>query len=117
MTGTFRVKVSGKPDIHCRVQGSGPAVTLLHGVGANLDSSDEVAQRMRGRFRIICMDLAGRGKSGGLHGDRTLQDFADDVSRVWDHLGLQFAPFPARGGPAAGGRHADALLRSGDTVK
>jgi (E)-2-((N-methylformamido)methylene)succinate hydrolase len=71
MTGTFHVKVSGKPDIHCRVQGSGPAVTLVHGVGANLDSWDEGAQRMRERFRIIRMDLAGHGKSGRLHGDRT----------------------------------------------
>ena len=88
MTGTFHVKVSGKPDIHCRVQGSGPAVTLVHGVGANLDSWDEVAHGMRERFRIICMDLAGHGTSGRLHGDRTLQDFADDVGRVWDHLGL-----------------------------
>src|SRR5262245_5619406 len=88
MTGTFQVKVSGKPDIHYRVQGCGPTVTLIHGVGANLDSWDEVTQRMQKRFRMVRLDLAGHGRSGLLHGERTLEDFADDVCRVWDHLGL-----------------------------
>jgi pimeloyl-ACP methyl ester carboxylesterase len=34
------------------------------------------------------MDLAGHGQSGPIRGNRTLSDFADDVRRVWDHLGL-----------------------------
>jgi len=88
MTGMFHIKAVGKPDLHYTVEGSGPAVTLVHGVGANLASWDEVALGMQARFRIVRMDLAGHGKSGPLHANRTLQDFADDVCRVWDHMGL-----------------------------
>jgi (E)-2-((N-methylformamido)methylene)succinate hydrolase len=88
MTESFHVRMEGKPDIYCRVEGTGEPVTLVHGVGANLNSWDEVAGYMLGRHRIIRMDLAGHGKSGLIRGDRTLADFADDVRRVWDHLGL-----------------------------
>ena len=88
MTETFHLKASGEPDIHGRVEGHGPPVTLVHGVGANLDSWDEVAGYMRERYRIIRLDLAGHGQSGPIRGDRTVSDFADDVRRVWDHLGL-----------------------------
>lgn len=88
MTSTFYVKAAGKPDIRYTVDGSGPVATLVHGVGANLESWDEVTLCMRQRFRIVRMDLAGHGRSGPIHGERSLQDFADDVCRVWDHLGL-----------------------------
>jgi (E)-2-((N-methylformamido)methylene)succinate hydrolase len=88
MTETFHVKASGRPDIHGRVEGHGPPVTLVHGVGASLDSWDEVAGYMCERYRVIRMDLAGHGRSGPIRGDRTLSDFANDVRRVWDYLGL-----------------------------
>jgi len=88
MTGTFYTKAPGQPDIHYRVEGSGPAVTLVHGVGANLESWDEVAARMQERYRVVRMDLAGHGKSGPIRGNRSLEDFADDVRRVWDHIGV-----------------------------
>jgi 3-oxoadipate enol-lactonase len=89
MSGTSYAKAPGQPDIHYRVEGSGPAVTLVHGVGANLNSWDEVAARMQGQHRIIRMDLAGHGKSGPIRGSRSLDDFASDVRRVWDDLGLE----------------------------
>ena len=78
----------GKPDIDYRVDGTGPHVTLVHGVGANLGSWDEVTERMQEHFQIVRMDLVGHGKSGPIRCPRGLQDFADDVRRVWDHLGL-----------------------------
>jgi pimeloyl-ACP methyl ester carboxylesterase len=88
MTDIFHVRTLGKPEIYCRVEGTGEPVTLVHGVGASLDSWDEVAGYMLGRYRIIRIDLAGHGKSGPIRGNRTLSDFADDVRRLWDHLGL-----------------------------
>jgi len=88
MIGEFYVKAADKPDIRYRVDGTGPAVTLVHGVGANLGSWDDVAQRMQECFRVIRMDLAGHGKSGPIRSARGLKDFADDVRRVWDDLDL-----------------------------
>ena len=88
MTKTLQVRAPGKPDIHYKVEGAGQLVTLVHGVGASLDSWDEVVAYLLGGHRVIRMDLAGHGKSGPIRGNRNLQDFADDVRRVWDHLGI-----------------------------
>ncbi len=88
MIGTFYAKASGRPDIRYKVGGSGPTVTLVHGVGANLESWNEGAVRMEGNYRVLRMDLAGHGKSGPVRGSRSLEDFAGDVRLVWDHLGL-----------------------------
>lgn len=81
-------KRPGGPDIRYLAEGSGPVVTLVHGVGANLQSWDEVAARMRSHYRLVRMDLAGHGGSGPITGSRTLEDFAGDVRLVWDHLGI-----------------------------
>lgn len=89
MNGSFYAKATGKPDIHYKVEGDGPVVTLVHGVGANQESWDDVAARMQTRYRIVRMDLAGHGKSGPIQGALSLEDFADDVRRVWDDLGLE----------------------------
>jgi (E)-2-((N-methylformamido)methylene)succinate hydrolase len=91
MVGEFYAKAVGKPDIGYRVEGTGPPVTLVYGVGANLGSWDEVTRRMQERFCIVGMDLAGHGKSGSIRSARGLQEFADDVRRVWNHLGLSTA--------------------------
>jgi 3-oxoadipate enol-lactonase len=88
MSGASYAKASGRPDIYYRVEGNGPFVTLIHGVGANLDSWDEVAARMRQHYSIVRMDLAGHGRSGPIMSNITLEDLADDVRLVWDHLGL-----------------------------
>ena len=109
MTGTFCVKAPGKPDIHYTVEGRGPVATLVHGVGANLESWNEVALRMRQRFRIVRMDLAGHGRSGLIQEERSLKDFADDVCRVWDHLEL---PTTHLAGFSLGGLVAQSLALS-----
>jgi pimeloyl-ACP methyl ester carboxylesterase len=45
-----------------------PAVTLLHGFGASLDTWEPWAQALSARFRVICFDLPGFGAlfRGGL---------------------------------------------------
>jgi 1-deoxyxylulose-5-phosphate synthase len=103
MVSEFYAKAVGKPDIGYRVEGTGPPVILVYGVGANLGSWDEVTRRMQERFCIVGMDLAGHGKSGPIRSARGLQEFADDVRRFWDHLGLSTAHLAG-----------DAIFRPGD---
>lgn len=79
---------NGRPPIHYRVDGAGPALTLVHGVGARLESWDEVVTRLAPRFRVIRLDLRGHGRSGPIEGACTLDDFVDDVRHVWDRLGI-----------------------------
>ena len=89
MTDIFHVKTQGKPDIYCRVEGTGEPVTLVHGVGASLDSWDEVAGNMLGSATASSVwtspAMANRARSEAI---APCRDFADDVRRVWDHLGL-----------------------------
>lgn len=79
---------AGRPAIHHAVSGRGPNVTLVHGVGASLESWDEVAARLEPRFTVIRLDLRGHGRSGPIVGPCSLDDLASDVCHVWDHLGI-----------------------------
>jgi NAD(P)-dependent dehydrogenase (short-subunit alcohol dehydrogenase family)/pimeloyl-ACP methyl ester carboxylesterase len=45
------------------VEGEGPAVILVHGYPDNLSVWDGVAERLRGRFRVVRYDVRGHGGS------------------------------------------------------
>ncbi len=87
MTEGFAEREGG-PRVHYTVEGQGEALTLVHGVGANLQSWDEVAERLTAHFKVVRMDLRGHGRSGHIV-DCTLDDLADDVRLVWDKLGIR----------------------------
>ena len=44
------------------VEGSGPPLFLIHGIGASRHSWDGLVQHLRGEFRCISYDLRGHGK-------------------------------------------------------
>jgi len=76
------------PHIHHVAAGSGPYVTLVHGVGANLQSWDEVARQLEPHFTVVRLDLRGHGRSGRIT-DCTLDDLASDVRSVWAARGIR----------------------------
>lgn len=78
-----------RPAIHFAVEGEGPFVTLVHGVGSGLGSWDEVAARLARTFTVVRLDLRGHGRSGPIVGACTLDDLASDVRHVWDRLGIE----------------------------
>ena len=80
---------SRRPSIRHLVEGQGPFMTLVHGVGASLESWDEVARRLAPSFTVVRMDLRGHGQSGAIQGECTLADLASDVRGVWEALGIQ----------------------------
>jgi pimeloyl-ACP methyl ester carboxylesterase len=75
------------PFINHVASGKGPHVTLVHGVGANLQSWDEVTNLLQPHFTVVRLDLRGHGKSGRIT-TCTLDDLAADVRRVWDARGI-----------------------------
>jgi len=77
----------GSIDINHASEGSGPPVTLVHGVGSNLESWDAIAERLARRYRVIRMDLRGHGKSSRI-GTCSLDDFLEDVAMVLDARGI-----------------------------
>jgi pimeloyl-ACP methyl ester carboxylesterase len=70
------------------VEGKGEPVTLIHGVGSNLESWDPVVQHMKADYTILRLDLRGHGSSPGITRDCTLADFVDDVSNAMDAAGF-----------------------------
>lgn len=79
----------GHPRIHFRVEGSGPHVTLIHGVGASLGSWDDIAPALARSFTVVRADLPGHGQSERIVGNCTLADLAEGVRVVWNHLQVE----------------------------
>ena len=50
-------------ELYVEVNGNGPDLVLLHGWGLNVRVWDGLVQELRGRFRLIAVDLPGHGKS------------------------------------------------------
>lgn len=70
--------------LHYVAEGEGPALALIHGVGANLQSWSELVPRFAPHFRVIRMDLAGHGESPPIRDGYSLERFADDIVAVLD---------------------------------
>ncbi len=82
-----RLERVSAPALFYHVEGAGPPVVLIHGVGADGSSWDEIAPALTSRFTVIRLDLRGHGRSGHIDGALTLQDFARDVVDVLDAAG------------------------------
>jgi (E)-2-((N-methylformamido)methylene)succinate hydrolase len=75
------------PSLFFHDEGSGLPVMLIHGVGADSSSWDEIAPVLAQRFRVLRLDLRGHGRSGVIEGACTLDDFIRDVLDVMDAAG------------------------------
>ena len=72
------------------VQGTGPALMLVHGFGgAKEDFSDQIDDLARD-YQVIAPDLRGHGESDGpeIEAQYSLDRFAADLGVVADHLEL-----------------------------
>jgi len=70
------------------VEGNGPTVVLIHGVGARLENWDQVCERLARRFQVLRYDLRGHGQSTRLPGPYSLPLFADDLRALFEHMGI-----------------------------
>lgn len=68
-----------------RLEGSGPKLVLIHGVGASLEAWDGVADQLRD-FTILRYDLRGLGESTRVPGPYSLADFTGDLNALLEHL-------------------------------
>src|SRR5262245_40561249 len=71
--------------------GTKPAVMLIHGVGADGTSWDQIAPVLTPDFRVLRLDLRGHGESGHIESPLTLDDFVRDVIDVLDACGVASA--------------------------
>lgn len=83
--------VGPRPRIAVDLAGSGPAVVFLHGVGGNRSNWRGQLAAFGDAYQAIAPDLRGYGESDDIEGKLEFADFAGDVLRVMNHLGVHAA--------------------------
>lgn len=75
------------------VAGQGPALFLIHGIGARRATFDRMVDGLRDEFTCISYDLRGHGLSPLPDGRFGLDDLVDDLEELRDRLGIETAHF------------------------
>ncbi len=75
------------------VAGTGPALFLIHGIGARRATFDGMVAGLKDRFTCISYDLRGHGLSPVPEGRFGLDDLVDDLEELRDRLGVGQAHF------------------------
>lgn len=89
---TSRRALVGGVEAHWREAGEGPAVVLLHGLGASSFSWRAVMPALSSSYRVIAPDFPGFGRSASPAGfDYSLKGLSNWVVALLDHLGLSTA--------------------------
>jgi pimeloyl-ACP methyl ester carboxylesterase len=74
---------------YVEIDGDGPVLLLLHGVGGSLRAWDQVLPQLAAQgAHVLALDLPGHGASGSSHGDYSLGALACTVRDLIDHLGI-----------------------------
>lgn len=73
------------------VEGSGPPLILVHGIGASRHSWDGLVARLAPQYRCITYDLRGHGRSPTPPPPYTLDDLVDDLEALRAELGIDSA--------------------------
>ena len=74
-----------------RVEGTGPALLLLHGISGSSRTWRDVFPRLTDRFTVIAPDLMGHGQSEKPVGDYSLGAFASGIRDLLEVLGIDRA--------------------------
>jgi pimeloyl-ACP methyl ester carboxylesterase len=92
-SGGERVRMnlrSGAFQIFCRVRGSGPWLTFLHGFPTSSWDWAKVAPGLESRFRLLCFDFLGFGDSEKPRKHRySILEQGDVTEAVWRNFGVE----------------------------
>ena len=100
------------------VEGEGPPLFLIHGIGASRASFAGLVPHLARRFRCISYDLRGHGASPKPPPPYSLDDLVDDLEALCAELGIERAHFAGHSlggmiGPAYARRHPQRVLTLG----
>ena len=85
--------VDGDPRLAVDVQGSGPPVIFLHGIGGNRSNWRRQVAALSESFTCLAWDARGYGDSADYDGPLDFSAFGDDMARLLDHFGITRAHF------------------------
>ena len=95
-------------DCDYTLEGSGPPLFLIHGIGAARDVWRFVIPMLTEHFTVVSYDLRGHGTSPMPDGEFGLEDLVKDLERVRERTGFEQAHFA---GHSLGGMIAPAYAR------
>ncbi|MGI9481506.1 MAG: alpha/beta fold hydrolase [Hyphomicrobiales bacterium] len=100
------------------IDGDGPALFLIHGIGAASDAWRFMVPQLRERFTVITYDLRGHGASPVPVDTFGLDELVADLERVRERTGIERAHFAGHSlggmiGPAYARRFPDRVLSLG----
>ncbi|VDC29489.1 alpha/beta fold hydrolase [Pseudogemmobacter humi] len=100
------------------VTGEGPALFLIHGIGARRATFARLIEGLKDRFTCISYDLRGHGESPLPGGRFGLEDLVDDLEALRARLGVERAHFAGHSlggmiGPAYARRYPDRVRSLG----
>jgi 3-oxoadipate enol-lactonase len=70
-----------------------PWLVFSHSLACSVRMWDDQIAAFRDRYRVLAFDTRGHGRSDAPAGAYTLEQLADDVKGLFDHLGLRRAHF------------------------
>ena len=74
--------------IDSKTESHAPTIVLAHGVGLDLTMWDDLATRLRDRYRVVQFDALGHGETPALPREAKLADFVEQVNALIDELHL-----------------------------
>ena len=80
-------------DCNFSVEGSGPPLFLIHGIGAAKDAWRFIVPKLSKHFSVITYDLRGHGKSLVTHKNFNLDELVEDLERVREKTKFNKAHF------------------------
>ncbi|HEY2261447.1 MAG TPA: alpha/beta hydrolase [Streptosporangiaceae bacterium] len=86
----MRINGSTPRELAVEIQGDGPAVLMVHGLGGTSNFYQVQAQALADRFRVIRVDSAGAGRSPLADGI-SIESHAEDLAALLDQLGVSGA--------------------------
>ncbi len=100
------------------VEGSGPALFLIHGIGARRTAFTRLVDGLKDRFTCISYDLRGHGDSPMPDRRFALDDLVDDLAALQMKIGVETAHFAGHSlggmiGPAYARRFPSRVLSLG----
>jgi pimeloyl-ACP methyl ester carboxylesterase len=100
------------------VEGSGPPLVLVHGIGAARDAWRFMAPKLKDHFTVISYDLRGHGTSPMPDGEFGIDELVADLERVRERSGFNKVNVAGHSlggqiGPAYARAHPDRVLKLG----
>ena len=105
-------------DCEFSIQGDGPPLFLIHGIGAARNTWAKALPVLTGHFTVVTYDLRGHGASPLPEGEFGLDELVADLERVRERTGFESAHFAGHSlggmiGPAYALKYPDRVLSLG----